>query len=73
MKQIKTAEEILLANVIGVNVEKLNSHHDFKPSVVIAMNAYAEQFIDAAAEEILVDDSEDTNRKIILKLKEHLK
>ena len=38
-----------------------------------AAKAYAEQFIDAAAEEILVDTSENTNRKIILKLKEQLK
>ena len=43
------------------------------PAMIEAMKAYAEQFIDAAAEEILVDDSEDTNRKIILKLKEQLK
>lgn len=73
MKQIKTAYEVLAVNVIGVNREKLNSHHDFNPSVIRAMRAYAEQFIDAAAEEILVDDFDDTNMKAILKLKEQLK
>jgi len=70
MKQIKTAYEVLKES--GVYPEDFISFCTMG-GCEKAMHAYAEQFIDTAAEEILVDDSEDTNRKIILKLKEHLK
>lgn len=36
-------KEILNENVIGVNWEKLKSHHDFLPSIYKAMDEYAEQ------------------------------
>ena len=37
------AEKILFENVIGINQEKLKSHHDFLPSVLKAMEEYATQ------------------------------
>jgi hypothetical protein len=36
-------EQILKENVIGVNREKLESHHDFTPSVKKAMREYARE------------------------------
>ena len=38
------AEKILNENLIGVNKNKLGSHHDFKPSILNAMQQYAEQY-----------------------------
>ena len=37
------AKEILFKNVIGVNQAKLNSHHDFLPSVLKAMEEYTKE------------------------------
>ena len=37
------AKKILYENVIGVNQEKLEAHHDFLPSVLKAMEKYAGQ------------------------------
>lgn len=70
MKQLKTAEEVLKES--GVYPEDFISYSTMG-GCQEAMRAYAEQFIEQAAEEILVDDSDDTNKNIILKLKEHLK
>lgn len=71
MKTIKTAEEVA-KEVFAAYGFECDSYGEDSIEVK-AMRIYAEQFINAAAEEILVDDSEDTNRKIILKLKEQLK
>lgn len=41
-----SAEEILNEHLIGVNKERLNQHFDFKPSVLRAMESYAQQQAD---------------------------
>jgi len=40
---MKTAEEYLKDHVIGVNMDKLRSHHDFLSSILKAMESYAKE------------------------------
>ena len=47
-------EKILDEYLIGVNKNKLNSHHDFKPSVIKAMREYHKQEM----EEMIPSDEE---------------
>jgi len=40
----RLAEQTLQENVIGVNLEKLKTHWDFKPSIIKAMIKFAKKY-----------------------------
>ena len=80
MKQLKTAEEFLREahrKLSEPNPADWNQFDEIMkdeqgPAMIEAMKAYAEQFIDNAADSIYAGP-DDVNRKIVLKLKEQLK
>lgn len=40
---MKTSQEILNENLIGINKEAISKHHDFLPSILKAMEEYKNQ------------------------------
>ena len=80
MKQIKTAEEsreevaqILRDNITFSPQTQAYVIHGAIDKLIEWRRAYAEQFIEAAAEEASYFQSPNSMKKKILKLKEHLK
>lgn len=71
MKQIKTAEEVFKEHVFHY-LGSVDEHNNTVPAVYNAMRAYAEQFIEQAAD-VIYAGPDGVNRELVLKLKEHLK
>lgn len=59
----KAAKKILYENVIGVNQEKLEAHHDFLPSVLKAMESYAQSLTQELQDKVKLLEGENERLK----------